>query len=870
MRGDRFEQAKKIVAGALQRPHDRRSAYLDETCGDDAELRAEVESLLAHDRDTPTMLVTGGLGGADWESILEELAPEHPEPAGQRIGPYEVVGVLGHGGMGTVYHGRQVEPVRREVAIKLIRRGMDTDRVVARFEAERQTLAMLDHSGIARMLDAGADEQGRPYFVMELVRGVPITEYADVRRLSVADRLALFLQVCQAVEHAHQKGVLHRDIKPSNVLVTEQDGVAMPKVIDFGVAKAIEPDLDDRATLTEHGQFVGTPEYMSPEQAGAHPGGADTRSDVYSLGVLLYELLAGRRPYRLHGLPVAEIQRVIATEEPSRPSTVVREGGEPAGGGNASEPGAVADARSSSAPRLSRELAGDLDNIVLMSLRKEPGRRYPGADQLAADIRRHLDGLPVQARQDTWSYRAGKFVRRNRVAVAVAAVGLVALAGFAGSMTYERNNAMRAELRAQQQAATAQQVSDFLVGLFREADPFVNQGDELTARSLLDQGAERIEEDLADQPAVQAALMTTMSEAYTGIRVPDRAMELAERSLAVSRELYGESHPEVADSLVALAAAHASGSRSDLAMPLYREALAMREELLAPDDPDIIESKRLLALNLHTMAEFEEAEALYREVLEMTRRLRPENHADITFALQNVGGILHAQGKLEEALDYLQQALERARAGDTYPITTSDIASELAVLLKNMERTEEAEPLYREALEIRQRVLGDHPLTAQSHNNLGVFLRGIGEEEAALEHAEKALEVYRASLGDDHRDVGIAYSNLASSYSNLERVEEAEASYRAGIASLEASMGSDYWVTGQVEYNLGVLLRDQQRFVEAEQLMVPGYEKIRDALGESSNRAQLTLEGVIKLYEDWGKPEQAAAYRALLSEDNGR
>jgi len=870
MRAGQFERAKRIVAAALDRPPEQRAAYVHEACGDDAEVRAEVESLLAHDHDTPSMLITGGLGGADWASVLDELAPEQPEPAGKRIGPYEIVGTLGRGGMGTVYHGRQVEPVRRDVAIKLIKRGMDTDRIVARFEAERQTLAVLDHSGIARMLDAGADEQGRPYFVMEMVRGVPITDYADVRRLAVSERLELFLQVCQAVQHAHQKGVLHRDIKPSNVLVTEQDGAAIPKVIDFGVAKVIDPGLDVTATLTEHGQFVGTPEYMSPEQAGAYPGSVDTRSDVYSLGVLLYELLTGRRPYRLRGLPIAEIQRVIATEEPLQPSTAVTQPDETTASSPASQPGFVAEARSSSPPRLSRDLAGDLDNIVLKALRKEPERRYAGAEQLAADVRRHLEGRPVEARQDTFSYRAGKFVQRHRFGVAVAAAAIVALAGFAATITYQRNRALQAESRAEQEAATASQVSECLVDLFREADPQITQGDELSARALLDQGAERIEESLADQPAVQAALMTTMSEAYTGIQAPGPALELAQRSLELNRELYGGPHVEVANSLVALAAANAAGSRPDLAMPLYREALTMREELLEPDAPDIIESKRLLALNLHTMAEFEEAESLYREVLEMTRRVYPEDGPEVTGALQNVGEILHAQGKVDEALDYLQEALARARDGEADPLTTADIASELGVLLKNMDRPEEAEPLYREALEIRQRVLGDHPFTAQSHNNLGVFLRGIGRDEEALEHAERALEVYRASLGDNHRDVGIAYSNLGSSYRDVGRLDEAEGSYRAGLASLGASMGSDYWVYGQVQYNLGVLLRDQERFAEAEDLMVTGYEKIRDALGEDSNRALLTLEGVVKLYEEWGREEQAAKYRALLPEDHGR
>ena len=862
MRSDDFARAKALVEQALQMPPDQREAFLADACKDEDGIRREVESLLAHEADTPSLLATGGLGSAA-SSLLDTLAPPE-DAAGDAIGNYEIGDLLGEGGMGAVYAARQVAPVQRDVAVKLIRRGLDTARVVARFDAERQTLARLDHPGIARILDAGADEQGRPFFVMERVDGVPITAYADAHRLPIRARLELFLEVCRAVAHAHQKGVLHRDLKPSNILVGEQDGRPAPKVIDFGVAKAIEPTTDAESLLTLDGQVIGTPEYMSPEQAGG-TGGADTRSDVYSLGVVLYELLTGHRPHRLQGLPIADIQRVIATEQPALPSTAVTDG--PAGGSadaDAPDTAAIGASRSSTASRVRRELTGDLDNIVLMSLRKEPERRYPGVQQLADDVRRYLDGRPVLAQPDTWSYRTTKFVARHRVGVSMAAAASVALVIFTGVMTWQRNRALDAEARAASEATTSRQVSDFLVGLFREADPFVNQGEPLTARLLLDQGADRIASELRGQPEVQAALMGTMSQAYVGLRVPDRAVELAQGSLDLARRVYGEEHPEVATSMVALAAALASRSQQAEALPIYREALAMRERLLPPDHPGIIEATRLLAGNLHTLAELDEAEALHRRALAMTRRVVPEDHPDVTGALQRLGVILHGQGKVDEAVEVLEEALGRARNDGTSPVALGDILSELAVLFRNMERPDEAEPMYLEALEIREATFGAHPVAAQSYNNFGVFLRNQGRGEEALPHLERALAIHREAVGEDHLNVGIAWANLAAAQRALGRLGEAGRSYEAALSSIERSMGPDYWVYGQIEFNYGVFFRGQERYAEAEQHMVAGYEVVRDGLGAESRRTLLAIDGLVQLYEQWGRPDEAQAYRDLL------
>jgi serine/threonine-protein kinase len=860
----RFERAKDIIADALARPPESRGAFLDGVCGGDLELRAEVDSLLAHAVDAPSLLDTGGLARAVSPAFLDAFAPDPPAAVGETIGPYEILGVIGEGGMGTVYHARQREPLGRDVALKLIRDGFDSAHVVARFETERRTLARLEHPGIARILDAGADRHGRPYFVMELVRGVPVVDYADRRRLPIKERLTLFLDICRAVAYAHQRGVLHRDLKPGNLLVAEQDGLAVPKVIDFGIAKALEQTSDGRATMTLDGHFVGTPDYMSPERAGAGTADPDTRSDVYSLGVVLYELLTGQRPLTLTGLRLHEIQQHLLTAELRRPSRVVRASNRRVAPDDTTQLDAICAARRATPSRLSRTLTGDLDNIVLMSLRKEPDRRYAGVEQFADDIRRYLDGRPVMARHDTWTYRGVKFARRHRTGVAVSAAALMALVVFAGTMAWQRDRARAAEQQAAREAATARQVSAFLTGLFRQADPFVAQGKELSARMLLDDGANRITRDLAGQPDVQLALLATMSQAYTGLRVPDRAVDLAAESLRLARAQYGPRHPAVATSLVALAAAHAARSEHDRAMPLYREALEMQRALLPADAPAILETTSLLALNLHTMSQFEEAEALYRDALAMTRRTRPEDHPEVTAALQHLGGVLHAQGKVDEARTVLDDALMRARRDGSNPVLTADILSELAVLLKNQGLTAEAEPMYTEALAIRERTFGSHPVTAQSHNNLGVFLRGVGQEDRALEHLQRALAIHRTAFGESHTEVGIAHANVASVLKALGRVEQAERAFRSALASIASAMGKRYWVYGQIEYNYGILLRDTGRLAAAAPVMVRGYEVVRDGLGADSRRAQAMVEGLAEIHDRLGQSGIAASYRRLL------
>ncbi|HEX6185320.1 MAG TPA: serine/threonine-protein kinase, partial [Pyrinomonadaceae bacterium] len=561
---------------------------------------------------------------------------------GRRVGAYRVTGVIGQGGMAEVYRAvRDDDQFRKEVAVKVVRRGMVSEFTLARFRHERQILASLEHPNIARLLDGGATEDGLPYFVMECVEGRPITEYCEAGGLSTRRRLKLFRRVCAAVSYAHRNLIVHRDLKPSNVLVT---GDGVPKLLDFGIAKLLAPESSPTAVTvarTMTAVRLMTPEYASPEQVRGET--VTTAADVYSLGALLFELLTGERAHKLADRSLAEIERVICETEAERPSAVVsRRAGVPF--------------------RLRRELAGDLDNIVLTALRKEPDRRYRSAEQLSEDVRRYLEGRPVTARQDTLGYRAGKFVRRHKASVAAAVAVFVLLVGFAAAMSVQAARIARERDRANA-------VTGFLVELFEVSDPGEARGNAITARELLDRGAVKIKDELRDQPEGQAALMDTMGSVYRKLGLYDSALPLAEEALRIRRQVHDERHADVAASLYNLATVHHAKGDYKAAEPLYREALAARRALFGAEHAETAASLNGLGLFLKDKGEYAEAEALLREALAARRSLFGGEHASVAETL-----------------------------------------NELGVLLKNRGDFRTAETLYREALAMRRRTLGDdHP-----------------------------------------------------------------------------------------------------------------------------------------------------------------
>jgi len=653
-----------------------------------------------------------------------------------------------------VYRAEQHHPLRREVALKLIRRGLDTDRLIARFDAERQALARMSHSSIARVFDAGATEDGRPYFVMELVAGAPITDYCDAHRVTVRDRLALFVAVCRAIQHAHQKGIIHRDLKPSNILVSEDEGAPSPKIIDFGVAKAVTDDQPAQMLLTREGQSVGTPEYMSPEQAGVIDADVDTRADVYALGIVLYELLAGRKPHRFTQGTRDELREKLRDVPPVRPSTAV---GRPRRGRftavAAPTPdvwAAIAEARRTTHERLRRLLAGDLDTIVLKAMAFDPARRYASVDQLAEDVERFLRGEAVLARPDSWVYRTRKFIGRHRYTVGAAGLASVTLVAFSIQTAVQSARVARERDRAEQALARASAVNRFLVGMFRQADPRLSLGTTLTAEKMLERASASLETDLRDQPEVRAELLQSLADVYKQLAFYERSEALNVQAVALRRS--GDPL-DLANSLDALGDVRRYADRIDEAVAPLEEALALRQRSLPRVHTDIAETFNNLGLVRHAQGRYAEAERLLRQAVAIWEQLGARESGDdlVALGLTNLGRSVRSQGRTDEAAALFERALTLRRR--TLPPNSPRIATSLYFVgLARLDagRPREALTLFQQCVNTRVETLhANHPLTllarvqlARTHSVLGNHAAAVREATAVIDSSAAAGRAY--------------------------------------------------------------------------------------------------------------------------------
>ena len=895
----RWTQIQTLFDAALDRPPEKRETFLKEACGDDPDLLDEVRSLLAADANAHPLLDSLAL---DAIALPDDLLPTGILPAdGERVGPYRIVEPLGHGGMGAVFLAERADGgFNQQVALKLIRGGMASERIVRRFESERQILARLQHPNIARLLDGGLSADGQPYFAMEYVDGVPLDRYCDRHDGPVEERIRLVRDTCTAVQYAHRRLIVHRDLKPSNLLVTtgsEPDpDAAQVKLLDFGIAKMLsddDPGAGDGA-LTRTGRAVMTPAYAAPEQVQHEP--VTTATDVYALGVVLYELLAGRRPFDLTDRSPAEIERIVSTETPDPPSAVAP-------------------------PDRRRVLRGDLDTICLKALRKEPERRYASAGQLAEDLQRFLDGRPVTARPDTAGYRIGKFLGRHRASVAVAAVVVCLIVGLVGFYT-----AQLAEERdrARLEAATATQVSDFLQDLFAVADPGRSGGEDLSARTVLDQGAARIERDLAGQPRVQARMMQVMGEVYQSLGAFDAAAPLLERSLSLRRTgsdaapgdvaaglhslavfrqetgdyvaadslyraalalqrdapdpdapavaatlhdwgtlLHREGNYDRADSLfqqaLTLRTDHFGaedprtastlneqatlrfdqGDRAG-AEPLYRRVLRLRQQAFDGDHPDVAMSLNNLAMVLRHQGRFDEARTHYEEALAMRRRLYDGPHPDVAHTLNHIARLYADQGDPAAAEPYAREALDMRISlfGEQHVEVTASMGN-LAGILGGQGRHDEQAAYYRRALEIVRATLGDtHPYAAALTYSLGAALHADGDGSAAETRYRESLTLHRELFPDGHVNTAYPLIRLGTLLVETGRAAEAEPLLREAVALRTDGLGADHWRVAVARSTLGLCLTALDRAADAEPLLAESYEILLETHGPDDDRVR--------------------------------
>jgi serine/threonine protein kinase/tetratricopeptide (TPR) repeat protein len=904
MTPEEWERIREVVEKALDLPADRRVAMLDDVCSSDPGLRAEVEALLASDNNA----LSNFLGSPLTEGLRSSL-DEIASPAGMQTGQvfaerFELIRKLGEGGMGQVWLAEQTVPVRREVAIKLIRAGMYDEAVLQRFRAERQSLAIMDHPSIAKVFDAGTTPLGQPYFVMEYVPGLPITEYCDQKKLKIRDRLELFIQACEGVQHAHQKAVIHRDLKPANILVVEVDGKPVPRIIDFGLAKATTAGEQSLFTLVGH--LVGTPGYMSPEQADPNSRDIDTRTDVYSLGVVLYMLLTGTRPFdtkAVDKLPLDQLIKRLREEDPPSPSNKVSAHKETSS--------ATAKARSTDPRQLINQLRGDLDWIALKALEKDRNRRYSTPSELAADIQHYLSHEAVLAVPPSLRYRARKFARRYRVALATATAFALVLIAAAAVSVRQGIRANREAAAASREAAVAEAVNDFLqndllaqagssaqAGLNSRPDP------DLKVRTALDRAAARIAGKFAKQPEVEASIRETVGQTYRDLGLYpqarqqlEKAQELYRRMLgpddakrlktlarlgrvadlqgnyedaeALSRQAWeaqrriiGPEHPDTLASLTSLATAYADDGKYPQAEPLLIQSLEIRRRVLGPAHPDTLSSMNNLAYCYDSEGKYAQAEELLTQTLEIRRRVQGPEHPDTLMAMHNLalvsadwgGNYVQAEALLTQTLNIQKRVL-----GPEHPDTLRSMNS-LASVYQKDGKYAQAEALQTQTLEIQKRVLGpEHPLTLVSMTNLASIFGGEGKRTQAEAVDAEALVIRKRVRGPEHPETLESMINLADDYIGEGKYERAEGLLIQTMKISRRVLGAENPYTLGSKDELAQVYKHEGKYPQAEELYAQLLEVQKHMLGPEHPDTALTLYNLASVAARRGSKAQAFA-----------
>jgi len=863
MLAERWKKIEELYQAALAEPAEKRAEVLRRACPADPGLCAEVESLLEAACNAISFLEGSPISGTE-ESDAPSEAMDSGKTAGTVIGRYHLLQKIGEGGMGVVWLAEQAEPIRRSVALKLVKAGMNTREVIARFESERQALALMDHPAIAKVFDAGSTPQDAPYFVMEYVAGVPVTAYCDNHRLSTRERLDLFIHVCEGVQHAHQKAIIHRDLKPSNILVTEVDGRAAPKIIDFGVAKALTERLAGNTMFTRVGALIGTPEYMSPEQANSSGEDIDTRTDVYSLGIVFYELLTGVPPLNLRKIPFDEFLRRLREEEPPKPSAKICEL-------DNTTSAELALKYHTEPLTLVKEIRGDLDSIALKALEKDRSHRYSSPADFAADIGRYLRNEAVLAVPPSAAYRARKFAHRYRAALATVCAFALVLILAAGISIWQSVRATRQRDRADAESAAAQAVNDFLqndllaqASAATQAGPSAKPDPNLTVRTALDRAAVRITGRFDRQPEVEAAIRDTIGQTYTDLGLYPEAETQLERALGLHRRVLGPEDPKTLKTVSRLARSVFLQGKYPQTEALVSQNLEIQRRVLGSEHPDTLSSMNNLANVYYGLGKFSRAETLYSEALGIQRRVLGLEHTDTLKSMNNLALAHYEQGQYPQAEALHIQTLEIRRRvlGSEHPLTLASMYNLANVYLKQG-KYPQAEALYSQTLEIRRRVLGsEHSDTISSMDGLALVYVRQGKYPQAEELHIQTLDIRRRVQGLEHPNTLLSMNNLAQDYYAQGKYAQAAALHSQTLELRRRVRGPENNDTLRSMNYLANVYYAEGKNAQAEALYNQTVKIQRRVLGPEHPNTLKTLSDLASMYERQGKYALAEMHAA--------